>query len=191
MLKRTRFLYIVMAFLCAVFWLVLVFGAAYKIIEKNYIYPLRYENEIVFTADKYGMDAALLFAVVKTESGFNAGAVSKKGAVGLMQIMPSTGRFIAERKGITDYDIYDINVNLDFGAYYWKYLSDKFGDISETAAAYNAGEGTVRTWLNNREYSSDGKRLNAIPYPETAAYVKKISERVKRYEKLYGKLLDK
>lgn len=191
MLKRTRFLYIVVASLCAVFWLVFLFGAVYKIIEKNYLYPLCYKEEIITVAREYDIDAAILFAVVKTESGFNAERVSAKGAVGLMQIMPSTGRFIAERKGITDYDIYDINVNLDFGAYYWKYLSDKFGDISETAAAYNAGEGTVRTWLNNREYSSDGKRLNAIPYPETAAYVKKISERVKRYEKLYGKLLDK
>lgn len=191
MLKRTRFLYIVMAFLCAVFWLVLVFGAAYKIIEKNYIYPLRYENEIVFAADKYGMDAALLFAVVKTESGFNAGAVSKKGAVGLMQILPSTAQFIAQKKGISEYDLKEVSINLDFGAYYWTYLWNKFGDFTETAAAYNAGEGTVKNWLKNAAYSADGKRLKVVPYSETAAYVKKISESKKRYTKLYGKLLDK
>ena len=191
MLKRTRFLYIISAFLCAVFWLTLILGAVYKVIEKNYIYPLCYKEEIIAVAEKYDLDAALLFAVVKTESGFNSGAVSKKGAVGLMQILPSTGQFIAEKKGITDYDLFDVNTNLDFGAYDWKYLGDKFGEFTETAAAYNAGEGTVKTWLNNKEYSPDGKRLYDIPYPETAAYVKKISERVKRYKKLYGKLLDK
>lgn len=181
----------VLAFLCAVFSLALLFGAAYKIIEKNYIYPLCYKDEITSVANKYDLDAALLFAVVKTESGFNARAKSAKGAVGLMQILPSTARFIAERKGITDYDLYDITVNLDFGAYYWKYLADKFWGFTETAAAYNAGEGTVKNWLKNAAYSADGKRLKVIPYPETAAYVKKISESEKRYKKLYGKLLDK
>ena len=191
MLKRAHFLYMILAFFCAMFWLAFIFGAAYKIVEKNYIYPLRYQEEIVFAAETYDIDAALLFAVVKTESGFNARAVSAKGAVGLMQILPSTGRFIAEKKGANDYDLFDVQINLDFGAYYWKYLSDKFDGLAETTAAYNAGEGTVKNWLKNVEYSADGKRLKTIPYPETAAYVKKISESTKRYKKLYGKLLDK
>ena len=191
MLKRTRFLYIVLAFLCTVFWLTLVFGAAYKIVEKNYLYPLCYKDEIIATAREYDIDTALLFAIVKTESGFNPQAVSPKGAVGLMQILPSTARFIAEKKDITDYDLSDVRVNLDFGAYYWGYLTAKFDGVFETAAAYNAGEGTDKNWLNNREYSADGKRLDVIPYPETAAYVKKICESTKRYKKLYGKLLDK
>ncbi|MBO4251942.1 MAG: lytic transglycosylase domain-containing protein [Clostridia bacterium] len=180
-----------MAIICAVFWLAFIFGAAYNFVEKNYIYPLCYKDEIVETAERYDIDVALLFAIVKTESGFNARAVSGKGAVGLMQILPSTGRFIADKKGVAEYDLTDIGTNLDFGGYYWAYLRGKFKGVNETAAAYNAGEGTVKKWLNNREYSADGKRLKAIPYPETAAYTEKICESMKRYEKLYGKLLDK
>ena len=191
MLKRAHFSYIVIAFLSVVFWMAFIVGWAYTIVEKHYVYPLYYKEEIIAVAERYDIDAALLFAIVKTESGFNARAVSAKGAVGLMQILPSTGRFIADKRRIAEYDLTSIETNLDFGGYYWAYLRDKFAGVKETAAAYNAGEGTVKKWLNIAEYSLDGKRLDAIPYPETAMYVKKIYERAERYKKIYGNLLDK
>ncbi|MBP5466362.1 MAG: lytic transglycosylase domain-containing protein [Clostridia bacterium] len=163
----------------------------FTVLEKKYVYPLMYKEEIIAAADKYNLDAAFLFGVVKTESGFNANAVSGKGAVGLMQITPSTAEYIAKRRKISEYDLLDAATNLDFGAYYLKYLSEKFYGITEVAAAYNAGEGTVRKWLKNEEYSPDGCTLETIPYAETSAYVEKIRKSLKRYRKLYGKLLDK
>lgn len=181
----------VFAVFLIVFWLLFSLATVFTAFEKKYVYPLLYKEEIIATAKRYELDPAFLFGVVKTESGFNAGAVSGKGAVGLMQITPSTAEYIATRRGIEDYDLLDAATNLDFGAYYLKYLSDKFCGITEVSAAYNAGEGTVKGWLKNREYSPDGRTLKAIPYGETSAYVKKICKSLKRYRKLYGKLLDK
>ena len=189
--RSNKTVYIFLTFLCIAFWLTMVVAAAYKFVEKKYVYPLGYKKEIIATAEKYDIDAALLFGIVKTESGFNPQAVSVKGAVGLMQILPSTGEYIAAQKGVLNYDLFDVNTNLDFGVYYWKYLQQKFQGSTETAAAYNAGEGTVGKWLKNDKYSDDGIRLKEIPYAETKSYVKKISESEKKYRKLYGKLLDK
>ena len=187
---RKKFFKIFVIFV-VVFWSLFLAATVFTVLEKKYVYPLSYKEEIIAAAKRYDLDAALLFGVVKTESGFNADAVSGKGAVGLMQITPSTAEYIAKRRGIAEYDLLDAETNLDFGAYYLKYLSEKFCGITEVAAAYNAGEGTVKGWLQNKDYSPDGNRLKAIPYAETSAYVEKICKSLERYRKLYGKLLDK
>lgn len=181
----------IFALILIVFWLIFVAATVYTALEKRYVYPLLYKEKITAAADRYGLDPAFLFGTVKTESAFNAAAVSGKGAIGLMQITPSTGEYIAQRRGIADYDLLDAETNIDFGAYYLKYLSERFCGITEIAAAYNAGEGTVKRWLKNPEYSPDGQTLAVIPYKETSEYVKKICKSLKRYRKLYGKLLDK
>ncbi len=188
--KTRKYFYRITAAAIVLFWLAFLSVFAVNLVEKR-AYPLLYEREIAEVSGKYGINVALTFAIVRTESGFDPFAVSIKGAVGLMQIMPGTGEYIANKKGVDEYDLFDVNTNLDFGAYYWNYLSERFLGIRETAAAYNAGEGTVKGWLKNKEYSADGKALDVIPYKETATYVKKICESLKRYRKLYGKLLDK
>ncbi len=75
---------------------------------------------------KYGVDEALILAIIKTESGFDKNAVSKKGAKGLMQIMPETANFIAERLGRGEYDLFDGNTSIEFGVYYLSYLFERF-----------------------------------------------------------------
>ena len=190
--KRRNILYFYKALSFAIvgFWLVFLAVFAVNILERK-IYPLSYKEEIFAASFKYGVAAELIFSVAKNESGFNANAVSDKGAVGIMQITPSTAEYIAKIRGIKEYDLKDAAINLDFGTYYLKYLSGKFYGVKEVAAAYNAGEGTVNKWLKNKEYSKDGKTLNFIPYKETAAYVDKIIFSINKYKKLYGKLLDK
>lgn len=180
----------IFVFIIVAFWVAFLGLVAFSLVEKSR-YPLLFCDEIVATADNYGLERELLFAFVRTESGFEAGAVSGKGAVGLMQILPSTGEFIAKKRGITEFDLFDETTNLDFGAYYIRYLTERFNGLTEVAAAYNAGEGTVKVWLKNAEYSTDGITLNKIPYSETERYVEKIYKSLKRYRKLYGKLLDK
>ena len=186
-----KVVYKILVAVIVAFWTAFLCAVALNVAEKKFFYPLSYKDEIIYTAEKYGLDASLLFAVARVESGFNANSISAKGAVGLMQILPSTARYIAEKKGISEYDLSDVATNLDFGGYYLSYLSDRFCGLTEIAAAYNAGEGTVKSWLRDSRYSSDGLRLTEIPYAETAAYVKKICESLKRYKKLYGTLLDK
>ena len=188
--NRLRALKNVFAFTIVAFWVAFIGVVVFSVAEKR-LYPLLFREEIVATADNYGLERELLFAFVRTESGFDATAKSNKGAVGLMQILPSTASFIAEKRGITEFDLFDVTTNLDFGAYYIRYLTERFNGLTEVAAAYNAGEGTVRGWLKKAEYSSDGTTLNKIPYAETERYVQKIYESLERYRKLYGKLLDK
>lgn len=104
-----------------------------------------------------GLDPALVHAVVQAESAYRPEAVSPKGAVGLMQVMPDTGR----RFGV--HDLEDPEANVRAGTAYLDHLLDLFSDLSLALAAYNAGEGAVLRY---------GRRIP--PYPETQAYVQGI-----------------
>ncbi|MBQ9485743.1 MAG: lytic transglycosylase domain-containing protein [Clostridia bacterium] len=189
--RCSKIAYKTLAVIVGLFWLAFFSAFGTLVVLKTYVYPLGFRQEIFGAAEEFDVDPALVFAVVKTESGFDEKAVSTKGAEGLMQITPSTGEFIAEKLDVNEYDLAIAADNVRFGTYYLKYLSEKFYGLKEIAAAYNAGEGTVKGWLKNAEYSSDGIRLTVIPYRETAEYVEKISKSLQIYKKLYGKLLDK
>lgn len=154
-------------------------------------YPLNFRDEIEFYAKEFDLDDALIFAMIKTESGFNPDAESDAGAKGLMQITDRTGEYIAEKLKIEEYDLFDANTNIYFGCFYMKYLCAKFKNTDTALAAYNAGEGNVGLWLIDERYSDDGERLKAVPFPETEAYIKKIKKTFRKYRKLYGNILDK
>jgi len=129
-------------------------------------------------------DPPLVYAVIKAESGFRADAVSSAGAVGCMQLLPSTAKFICEREGIGfDFErLKEKEYNITLGCLYLNYLFERFSEEETVLAAYNAGEGTVSEWLKNSEYSPDGKTLTRFPYSETHAYVKKVI----KYQKIYS-----
>lgn len=140
--------------------------------------PKKYADYVESAADEFSLESELLYAVMRAESSFDASAVSPAGAVGLMQIMPSTARFIVNCMG-EDADLFDPADNIRMGAWYLAYLAGKFPSLPLCLAAYNAGEGTVRRWLEEGTVS-DGA-CTEIPYAETAAYVR----RVKKFYKLY------
>jgi len=121
-------------------------------------------------AQKYDVDPALVAAVVETESRFRSRARSQVGAQGLMQLMPRTGAWLGAR------NLYDPEQNIDAGVKYIKYLQKRFnGDLKQTIAAYNAGEGNV-------------KRYGGVPpFRETRSYVKKV---MTRYEQRSQQLRD-
>ena len=136
------------------------------------------------TVLEYSDSPALAFAVMKAESGFLEKAVSEAGAVGLMQLMPSTAEFVCQQNQI-EFDakrLYEGEYNVMIGCIYLNYLSSRFTDDTTVLAAYNAGEGVVRSWLKNTQYSDDGLHLQSIPYPETKNYVKKVL----KYQKIYA-----
>jgi soluble lytic murein transglycosylase len=164
---------------------------AERLLKRRYLYPLDYKETIVEYADCYGINRALVFAMVKSESSFNKKAVSSKGAKGLMQITDKTAEYIAKKLGVEEYDLFDEKTNVNFGCYYIKYLYVRFKDIETALVAYNAGEGNVSLWLTNEEYSKDGKTLLNIPFNESREYLQKIKLNFENYKKLYGKLLDK
>jgi soluble lytic murein transglycosylase len=122
-------------------------------------------------AEAAGLDPALVCAVVRAESRFHANAVSPRGAVGLMQIMPDTALWIASRLNVTAFDTHDPETNLRFGTWYLRYLVDRFDNLDLALAAYNAGPTRVAGWVAQ----------GATAFPETAAYVTRVRRAVPVY----------
>ena len=159
--------------------------------NKKFAYPLKYKELVFEYADYYGLERALIFAVIKTESSFNPNAISRAGAMGLMQITKRTGEYIATKLGVENFDLKDNNDNINFGCYYIKYLYVRFKDMDTALVAYNAGEGNVSLWLMDEKLSSDGKTLKSIPFAESREYLNKIHKNFEKYKKMYKKILDK
>jgi soluble lytic murein transglycosylase-like protein len=128
--------------------------------RRELLLELPYGNDIFETAQRYELDSLLVAAVVETESNFSPRAVSPQGAVGLMQVLPSTGSSLGAR------NLYDPKVNLDVGSRYFSGLLDQFdGDVELALAAYNAGPGNV-------------DRYGGIPpFGETRGYINKVMSR--------------
>ena len=147
-----------------------------------------HKEDIDFFCGEYSLDKSLVYAVIKTESGFKKEALSPKGAVGLMQITPETAKWCAEKIGKTElYDsLADPRSNIELGCFYLSYLLERY-EGSETAAlsAYNAGAGNADKWLCDKNYSDDGRTIKACPYPETDMYLKKVMFYKKIYRILY------
>ena len=155
---------------------------------KKLAYPLKYEAYITEYAEANGLDPYLVCGVIHTESHFDIEAESRVGAVGLMQIMPDTGEWIAKKMSIKDYSVAklkDPETNIRMGCWYLKYLMDRFdGDMTLVLAGYNAGPNRVTQWLGDEKYSQDGK-LTDIPYRETEEYVKKVENAKEMYKSYY------
>ncbi|WP_317366498.1 lytic transglycosylase domain-containing protein [uncultured Tyzzerella sp.] len=153
----------------------------------NYILPVKHQNIIEKYAKKYSIEKELVFAVINAESRFNKEAISNKGAIGLMQIMPETGEWLAKKIKIENFSkemLYDEEININLGCYYLKELINKFEDETLALCAYNAGSTNVYRWLNDDKYSKDGY-IHTIPFKETDKYIKKI----KIFKKGYSILL--
>ena len=147
-------------------------------------YPLQYEEIIVAAAEKYDLDPYFVCALIDTESGFDSRAQSDAGARGLMQIMPETEEWIAQKLGMDNVNIFDPETNIEMGCWYLRFLTDRFSEEQVVIAAYNAGHNRVQQWLDEG-YSKDGKTLDEIPYEETEKYVKKVKKAYETYKKLY------
>lgn len=136
------------------------------------VFPNKYAREVNAAADRFGLDRSFVRAVVWAESGFDKNAVSKKGAVGLMQIMPYTLIECAAALGIQNPDATDVETSLFCGCYYMSELLKKFsGEKKYALMAYNAGETNARLFIKGAEV-----------FPETKNYLK----RVERAETVYG-----
>ena len=167
--------------LCAI---VLSFGIA---LFYSYNYPMKYSENIKEYAKNYNVKGAILASIANVESNFRENAVSNKGAIGIMQLMPSTAKWIAEKMNepYQEEKLYDGEYNLKLGSYYIAYLINYFDDEKLGICAYNAGQGNVMAWLNDSKFSDDGKTLKQIPYKETKEYYQKVSKNYKYYKNLY------
>lgn len=152
-----------------------------------YNYPMKYSKEIVMYSSEFNVDSAIVASVANAESNFREDAVSNKGAVGIMQLLPSTAEWVANRMGEKfDEDLLkNGEYNLKLGSYYLAYLFDFFDDRNLAICAYNAGQGNVSNWLKDKRYSSDGKKLDTIPFKETDKYLNKVLKNYNYYKNRY------
>lgn len=172
--KLLKITEIVSAVLLAV---IIAFVGFLQISKRNQVYKLTEK-----VAVNCNLDTNLVLAIVKVESNFNPNAISAKGAVGLMQILPSTSDYVCKIYNINNsINLNNAEDNLLIGCYYVKYLIAKFANLNTVLACYNAGEGVVSKWLADENCSKDGKSLYKIPYRETANYVKKVQFYLKYY----------
>ena len=134
------------------------------------VYPRDFGEYVSASSKEFGVPEQVLFAVIKSESNFDANAVSKAGAIGLMQLLPSTFRWLSDDvlgERLDSALIYDPETNIKYGACMLARLFDYYGNWDTAFAAYNAGMGTVNGWLGDSRYSDGDGRLTNIPYDET------------------------
>lgn len=148
----------------------------------GYIFPLKYQTEISNASQNFDVDEAVLFSVINIESHFRKDAKSSKGAVGLMQIMPTTAQGLTKEMGLSNFDLNDPEDNILIGAYYISQLCDRFEILETALAAYNAGPTNVKNWLSDENFSQDGKTLKNIPFNETKNYIEKFKKNYKYYK---------
>lgn len=141
-------------------------------------YKIEYREFIAQQCSDKGIEQAIVYSVIKAESSWKVDAVSAKGAIGLMQLLPSTAQWLAEEscEEITSEDLFNPEINITLGITYLQYLQEKYdGNIDRMIAAYNAGEGNVDKWI---------KEGVKIQFKETENYLKKVRQNIKIYEKL-------
>lgn len=152
-------------------------------------FPLPYREAVEAQAARHGIDPLLVMAVIREESSFNPRAVSSRGAVGLMQIMPATGAWIAAQLGedFSPAKLFDPAANIRYGTWYLHALIAEFGgDLVRALAAYNAGNNRVSEWLSVGIWDGSLERIGRLPFPETKRYLIRIRRSHAIYRFLYG-----
>lgn len=154
------------------------------------LYPIRFTEQVEQYAAQYDMDKYFIYAVIYAESRFDSNAVSHLGASGLMQLMPDAFEWVKyrmkdERELSYQDDVFDPDINIQYGTYMLSLLLKEFGERDVAVMAYHAGRGNVQKWLDNPKYSDNGKTIHTIPYKDTEKYVNSINRAYKIYTRLY------
>ena len=152
------------------------------------IFPLDYWPLIKKYADAHGLDPYLMTALIAQESTFTADVRSPANAVGLMQLIPATGRRYASKLGIrySSRILTQPETSIRLGMRYFKDLVDRFGGAHYALASYNAGEHRIARWIAERPGFEQDEFIDDIPFPETQSYVKRILGTAEDYRRLYG-----
>jgi soluble lytic murein transglycosylase len=159
----------------------------------RYIYPISFTEEIKQSAVDYELDPLLIAAIIRVESNYKLDAVSSKGAVGIMQIMPDTAEWILKQDNFGKLSVKDASkeaqAGIKLGSWYVKELNRQFdNNMVVSLAAYNAGPGKVSQWLDQGIWNGKEQNIRDIPYGETRHYVQRVMYYYKKYQKIYETL---
>ena len=154
------------------------------------LFPRPYWTDLKRFSVANGLDPYLVASLIRQESEFNPLAVSRANAVGLMQLLPKTGKVVAHQVDLKRYNptqLFTPAVNLQLGTRYFRGMVDKFGGSFENAlAAYNAGSDRVEEWMGQGKYRDSAEFVESIPFTETREYVQAIMRNASVYKQLYG-----
>jgi soluble lytic murein transglycosylase len=154
------------------------------------LFPRPYWSDLKKFSIANGLDPYLVASLIRQESEFNPVAVSRANAVGLMQLLPRTGKLVAHQVSMKRYNpsqLYTPTVNLELGTHYFRGMVDQFGGSFEQAlAAYNAGSDRVVEWMGQGKYRDPAEFVESIPFTETREYVQAIMRNTSVYRQLYG-----
>jgi peptidoglycan lytic transglycosylase len=154
--------------------------------------PLTNADVIRQQAAEKHLDPALIAGVIYAETKFDA-RPSPAGAQGLMQILPQTAEFLAHKSGATTFTVADLGtpqVNIAYGSYYLRDLLDHYNGKTVLAlAAYNGGEANVDRWVQDARRHGKRMTIQAIPFPETRAYVQRVLHAQREYRHTYASQL--
>lgn len=153
------------------------------------IFPLDYWELITKYALANKLDPYLMAALINQESAFDARIKSSAGAIGLMQVMPSTGRQYARKLGLKQYATASLTrpeTNIQIGMVCFADALRRSGGVTRALAGYNAGEQRVVRWNQERPGLELDEYIDDLPFPETQTYVKKILGTAEDYGRLYG-----
>jgi len=153
------------------------------------LYPLPFERSLRARSKPHALDPYLVAGLIRQESEFNPSAVSRAGAIGLMQIMPSTGRDLARRLGVqrfTTRRLREPDVSLRLGVFHLKGVIQQFsGNLEISLAAYNAGSARADRWVQWGDFDEPGEFAETIPFTETRGYVQSVLRNRDVYRRLY------
>jgi soluble lytic murein transglycosylase len=153
------------------------------------LFPKAYWGDLKRFSSQNALDPYLVASLIRQESEFNPNAISRANAVGLMQLLPVTGKKVAKEvklRHFTPSQLYTPTVNLQLGTRYFKSMIDKFGSFEYALAAYNAGSDRVQDWLSQGKYRDPQEFVESIPFTETREYVQAILRNANVYKQLYG-----
>ncbi len=158
------------------------------------LFPQLYWTEVQEAAKQAQLDPLFLLGVIRQESAFNARAVSRSDARGLMQLLPSTGREVFQRLGMAAFRaelLFDPSLNVRLGAHYLGRLAETHrGQLILALAAYNAGPARVKRWLQEMSTADWDEFIERLPLEETRGYVKNVLRNYGVYQRLYALALD-
>jgi soluble lytic murein transglycosylase len=153
------------------------------------LFPKAYWDDLKRYSTQNELDPYLVASLIRQESQFNPNAISHANAVGLMQLLPVTGKKVAKDVKLHHFNasqLYTPAVNLQLGTRYFKSMVDKFGSFEYALAAYNAGSDRVEDWLSQGKYRDPQEFVESIPFTETREYVQAILRNASVYKQLYG-----
>jgi soluble lytic murein transglycosylase len=152
------------------------------------LFPLPYESTLRREADRNDFDPMFAAGLIRQESTFQADVVSYANAVGLMQILPKTGRILAKQRKMkfTKTSLFDPEINIELGMLYIANLTRLTGGLEYAAAAYNAGEDRIALWKSERSYEEVPELVESIPFTQTREYVQIVLRNADMYRQIYG-----